>query len=205
MVDIGPALDRVNTVAYGATMVTMVETRAGERIGPDDWVRGAFGVLLREGIAGVRVEPLAARLGVTKGSFYWHFADRNALHAAMLDHWRMIATRDIIVRVERVRGGARAKLRHLIAMTAGREAARLETAMRGWARQDATVATAIAAADRERIAYVAGLLGALGVKSAAADLRARFLYLAVIGGYFSQAEHVSGARGFWREIENLIS
>jgi AcrR family transcriptional regulator len=201
-------LDRVNTVPYGATMSAKLESHtrnAGERIGPDDWVRGALSVLLREGIAGVRVEPLAARLGVTKGSFYWHFADRGALHAAMLEHWRTIATRDIILRVERVSGGPRAKLRHLIAMTAGREAARLETAMRGWARQDASVAEAIGAADRERIAYVAGLLSALGVKPAAADLRARILYLAVIGSYFSQAERLPAGRRLWREIENLIS
>ena len=79
MVDIGPTLDRVNTVAYGATMSAKFETGTGERIGPGDWVRGAFRVLLREGIAGVRIEPLAVTLGVTKGSFYWHFADRGAL------------------------------------------------------------------------------------------------------------------------------
>ena len=88
------------------------------RIGRSEWIRGAMDLLVREGIAGVRVEPLAVRLNVTKGSFYWHFADRDALHAAMLDQWRSIATRAIIVRLEGGGGVPRAKLRRLIAITA---------------------------------------------------------------------------------------
>lgn len=176
------------------------------RIGRNEWIREALLLLLREGIAGVRVEPLAARLNVTKGSFYWHFKDRAALHQAMLDHWRAIATREIVERVERGGGTAREKLRRLIALaTGGKAPGRLETAMRGWARQDTTVADAIAAADGERIAYVSDLLRALGIKAGVADLRARILYLALIGSYFSQAERLAAGRGVWREIEELIS
>jgi len=190
-------------VAYGLIMGARPNA---ERIGRDEWIREALALLLREGIAGVRVEPLAVRLNVTKGSFYWHFKDRAALHQAMLDQWRAIATREIIERVERHGGSAREKLRRLIALaTGGKAPGRLETAMRGWARQDAAVAEAVAAADGERIAYVSGLLRALGIKPGVADLRARILYLALIGSYFSQAERSSAGRGLWREIENLIS
>ncbi len=209
MVGIAQTLERVNTVAYGAAMGAKAETRAraaSARIGRGDWLHSAFAVLVREGIEGVRVEPLAARLDVTKGSFYWHFKDRAALHAAMLEHWRAAATRDIIAQVEQAGGTPRAKLRCLIAISVhGKGAARLETAMRGWAHQDAKVAEAIAAADRERIDYVSGLLRALGVKPAVADLRARILYLMVIGSYFSAAQSMAGGRDPWREIETLIT
>lgn len=190
-------------------MGAKVETRAGGaavRIGRSDWVRGAFVLLLRDGIAGVSVEPLAARLGVTKGSFYWHFKDRRALHDAMLEYWRAIATRDIIARVEQAGGAPRAKLRRLIAITTmSGDASRLETAMRGWARQDANVAEAVSAADYDRIRYVSGLLCALGVKPAVADLRSRILYLTVIGSYFSAAQRMAAGRDLWREIEALIT
>jgi AcrR family transcriptional regulator len=205
-------LEAVNTVAYGAAMTTKAEMsvraegQRGARIGRSEWIGGAIQVLAREGIAGVRVEVLAARLNVTKGSFYWHFADREALYDAMLERWRSIATSAIIERVEGAGGTPRAKLQHLIAITARNAmGAQLETAMRSWARQDRRVANAIAAADRERVAYVAGLLRDLGVAPALADLRARILYLAVIGSYFSVAQRTSGGRDLWREIEALIA
>jgi AcrR family transcriptional regulator len=189
----------VNTVAYGRSM----KAKHDARIGRDEWIREALKLLLAEGIAGVRVEPLALRLKVTKGSFYWHFKDRAALHAAMLEHWRRIATRAIAERVDQAGGTPRAKLRRLIGFgTSGVAPGTLETAMRGWARHDATVAAAIAAADDERIAYVSGLLRALGIKPGVADVRARILYLALIGSYFSQ---VPTGRALWREIETLVS
>ena len=158
-----------------------------------------------EGISGVRVEPLASRLNVTKGSFYWHFKDRAELHEAMLAHWLAIATREIIVRVEAGGGTGREKLRRLITITtAGKGPGRLETAMRGWAQQDSNVARALALADKERIAYVSGLLRELGLKPGLADLRAQMLYLTVIGNFFSQASHMKSGQAFWREAETLI-
>ena len=51
------------------------------------WIAAAFDALADGGIDAVRVEPLAKALGITKGSFYWHFADRRALLDAMLDAW----------------------------------------------------------------------------------------------------------------------
>jgi AcrR family transcriptional regulator len=93
--------------------MTKNETRMG-RIGREEWIREALKLLLAEGIGGVRVEPLALRLKVTKGSFYWHFKDRAALHAAMLAHWQRIATRAIAERVDQAGGTPRAKLRRLI-------------------------------------------------------------------------------------------
>lgn len=183
-------------------MMTKNETRAS-RIGREDWIREALVLLQREGIAGVRVEPLALRLKVTKGSFYWHFKDRAALHAAMLEHWRAITTRDVIERFDRAGGSARLKLRRLIGLATGAVApVALDTAMREWARQDPTVAAAVATTDSERVAFISALLCEMGIKPGVADLRARILYLAAVGSYFSQA---GARRGLWREIEALIS
>lgn len=163
-------------------------------------------VLQDEGIGGVRVEPLALRLKVTKGSFYWHFKDRAALHDAMLEHWQLVGTRAIAESVEKAGGSARARLRRLMGVaTTNKRAHKLETAMRGWARHDPKVAAAIAAADRVRIDYVSGLLREMGVGERAAELRSRILYLALIGSYFSAAQRVASGPDVWREIEALIT
>ena len=53
----------------------------------EQWAEAALGAIATGGIKAVAVEPLAARLGVTKGSFYWHFADRRALIDAALERW----------------------------------------------------------------------------------------------------------------------
>jgi AcrR family transcriptional regulator len=140
------------------------------------WVRAGLALLAREGIDAVRVEPLAALLGVTKGSFYWHFANRGALHEAMLEAWRNRQATSIAAEPH-VNAG------HTLAALAapGRQAARLESAIRAWARRDGKVARALAAIDRQRLASVARLLAANGAAPDAARTRAKLLTLAFIG------------------------
>lgn len=199
----------VNTVAYGASMSAAKSQRtaaASRRIGRREWVREAFALLIEGGIDAVRVEPLASRLGVTKGSFYWHFEDRAALHAAMIEDWRDVGTRDIRAHVERGGGDARARLRRLIGIaTLDPKAAALETAIRGWARQDERAASALLLADEERVSYVSGLLQTLGAKREDADVRSRIVYLTLIGSYFSAANRKLASKDVWRAIESLVA
>ena len=62
-------------------------TGTRQMLGPEDWESAALLLLADRGLAGVAIEPLARRLGVTKGSFYWHFSDRGALLRAALSRW----------------------------------------------------------------------------------------------------------------------
>jgi AcrR family transcriptional regulator len=101
----------------------------------EDWVQAATRALAAQGIDAVRVERLAADLGVTKGSFYWHFADLAALRAAVLATWEARATTEIIERVEERGGDAADKLRRLGEIVFGGEGA-LERQVRAWAAQD---------------------------------------------------------------------
>src|SRR5690606_13043756 len=64
------------------------------------WVDAGIEILVRESIEHVRVERLARELGVTKGSFYWHFKDREDLQAAILDRWFQKATVGVRERAE---------------------------------------------------------------------------------------------------------
>jgi AcrR family transcriptional regulator len=147
------------------------------------WIDAAFAALARDGTEAVRVEPLATALGVTKGSFYWHFADRNALLGALFQHWAD-------GRIEAIRAetgndaDARATLYRLIELYARGPNARglaIELALRGLARADARAAEAVNKVDAERLARVAALFGALGVKPAEAEARAFLFYAFVFG------------------------
>jgi AcrR family transcriptional regulator len=68
---------------------------------PAAWSEAAFRAIARGGVNAVAIEPIAAELGATKGSFYWHFQNRDALIGAALDEWERRLTDDVIQRLER--------------------------------------------------------------------------------------------------------
>jgi len=145
------------------------------RLDQGDWVDCAQEVLAERGIDAVRVEVLAKRLGVTKGSFYWHFKDRDDLLAAMLQRWRKRATLGIIERLESTHEPAAERLHRLLRLQFNARKAEIgadiELSIRLWARHDPKVAIALQEIDELRLRYIAKLLGELGV--ATEELRAR--------------------------------
>ena len=66
-----------------------------QRLSADDWAQAALDMIAEQGVAAVAVEPLARRLGVTKGSFYWHFPSRDALLQAALERWELVEEKDV--------------------------------------------------------------------------------------------------------------
>src|SRR5690348_1991379 len=103
------------------------------------WVEEGLRALARGGPDAVRIEPLAQALGVTKGGFYWHFADRQALLEEMLGAWERTSVDAVIERVDRAGGGAREKLRRLfeLALASSSDALlRMDLAVRDWSRRD---------------------------------------------------------------------
>ncbi len=160
------------------------------RLDRDAWIRGALALLTTGGIADVKVEPLAASLGVTKGSFYWHFDDRAALLQAMLETWVAQGTEGIIDLVADGVGpdptvDPATALRRLTQLTLGPpdEHDATETAIRAWAATEPAVAATVAAVDERRLAYVTDLLVAAGIEPPVARGRAHALYRVIIGEY----------------------
>jgi AcrR family transcriptional regulator len=170
-----------------------------------DWVKAAFRVLAREGAEGVRVEPLAAELGVTKGSFYWHFADRAALLSAILNEWERLATEQVIALVDGVRGSPRERLLRLLEVTlAHPRAAAIEQAIRAWAAREHAVRHALERVDARRVDYVRDLLVAGGVERRRAIRRSQIMYLALLGEYVVVSHGGSPrARAVWEELADL--
>src|ERR1700760_697069 len=104
----------LRTLAYGSRPYASVWSMSTDaRLTTDDWAAAALDALLSEGPAGVAVQPLARRLGTTKGSFYWHFESRDELLRAALARWQDVATGDVIRRTEAASDDPREKARLL--------------------------------------------------------------------------------------------
>ncbi|MBB4266431.1 AcrR family transcriptional regulator [Roseospira visakhapatnamensis] len=151
----------------------------------DAWLDAAFAMLAEGGVDNVRVEPLARRLKVTKGGFYWHFKDRADLLAVMLVRWRD-GRAEVITRHAQPGPDETAEdvLRRLLARYLNHpnpRGAAIEMGVRDWARHDAEAAEAVAAVDHERLSRVVPLFEALGLDVDEAQARARLFYAYVFG------------------------
>jgi AcrR family transcriptional regulator len=147
---------------------------------PEDWIAAATQVLVDQGIDHVRVDTLAGKLQVTRGSFYWHFRDREDLLRRVLQAWAEMTTLQLTRRLESSRTDPREQLRDVISLPfrgrAAARAARIELAIRAWARRDEMARQAVDDADASRIAYHAQVFVALGFQPGEARMRAFVLY-----------------------------
>ena len=153
-----------------------------------DWIEAATVGLAKAGPAGVKIEALARKLGVTKGSFYWHFENQPALLAAVLAHWRERGTREIIATVDAAGGTAAERLRRLWGIVSGPDLGP-ELAIRDWARRDRKAAAAVAEVDSERMGYLRELFRELGCDARETEARSILLYSLLVGVYFIRADH----------------
>lgn len=153
-----------------------------ERLGPDAWIDAAYGKFREGGVSAVRVDPLAKGLGITRGSFYWHFKDRAALLRAVLQRWREEETERTIAENEAGGGDASARLLRLL-HTCSADDGRLEVGMRDWAAQDAAAREEVRQIDTRRIQYMTNLAEDAGIPSQIARARCRVAYLAWLGSY----------------------
>jgi AcrR family transcriptional regulator len=153
---------------------------ADHRLDRSTWIESALQVLAARGINGVRIEVLAKALGVTKGSFYWHFRDRVTLLTAMLQEWRRRATLPLIERLEATGETPLTRLRRLLRsqFDAHGEATTsdMELAVRLWARQEARPAEVIREIDELRLRHIEHLLTEIGVTQQGSRGRAVLIY-----------------------------
>lgn len=150
----------------------------------DAWIKAATSIVVDHGIDGLRVEVLAKKLKVTKGSFYWHFKDRRDLLDAVLAVWKEGRVSDIRKQTSCAPGAEAAALLHTIdvyAAARNRKGIHIEAAMRDWARRDAHAAAVVEEVDAERLACACRLFLACGMPDEEARARSLMLYAYVFG------------------------
>lgn len=147
---------------------------------PETWIEAATELLVVNGIDAVRVDVISKILNVTRGSFYWHFKDRDDLLHHVLESWRKTTTEQIIERFDKHQDTPKLLFKELISLPfRGRAAARaanIELAIRAWARRDQMARYAVDQVDSRRLAYIAQCFSALGFPMAEARERAFMLY-----------------------------
>ena len=158
-------------------------TERGWRGTPDLWLDAAYELLVEGGVEAVKVMPLANRLGLSRTSFYWHFPDREALLAGLVERWQAKNTGSLVARCEMAAATIAGAMLNLFDCwyDSALFDSRLEFAMRTWSLTDPEVARAMAEADATRIAAITGLFRRFGYDETEADTRARTLYLTQVG------------------------
>jgi AcrR family transcriptional regulator len=150
-----------------------------DQLSAKDWLDQGLKALAANGFAALKAEPLAKAMGVSRGSFYWHFADIGAFHAAILKYWREVAVEQIIADVEAAAGHDN-PLPHLLQRVFSARSG-VERAVRSWAAFDPAARAAVHAIDRRRMDYVESRLHAAGFPAEAAQARTQILYWAFLG------------------------
>jgi AcrR family transcriptional regulator len=157
-----------------------------ERLTAQDWIDFALTTLADEGFHALKVDVLARKLGVSRGSFYWHFRDLGAFHARVIEHWKQIATEGIIADIERY-DAAEERLDALARHGFAHDVV-LEVRMRAWADNHAEVARVLGDIDRRRREYMEQMLVEAGIAPSLAATRAQLFYWTYLGAALSRSK-----------------
>jgi AcrR family transcriptional regulator len=167
------------------------------------WIEEGLRALAAGGPDAVRIASLARALGVSKGGFYGYFDNRRALLEEMLDSWEREVTDEVIERVDRGGGDARARLQRLFAMAASDDRpttdVTTELAVCDWARRDPAVAKRLRRVDNRRMDYLRSLFGAFCPDRDDVEARCMLVMSLYVGNHFIVADH--GARSREEVIE----
>jgi AcrR family transcriptional regulator len=194
---------------YGRLMARKLQTLDGRRLSREDWVEGAITFLSQHSVGSLRLDLLVKQMGVTKGSFYWHFASREALLDAVLESWQTRMTRDIEAWLNSAAGTPADQLRRLLHIGISSRpdvpGGPLELSLRDWARRDRRVNKIVMSVDAERLRILKSLYLAAGLTDERADAQALFHMTYVVGGRMMLFDgDVSTVEKRWRIGESVL-
>jgi AcrR family transcriptional regulator len=174
--------------------------KSTESLTRDDWISAAWDMLGENGLDGVRVEPLARRLGVTKGSFYWHFKDRQQLMEALLDRWFSIWDDQMLPDMEEAANPAD-RIWALFESVLGRLTRGQTVSLRMMSHSDADVARRIDERDAQRLSFLISQLVEIGFAPSEARVRGQVYQTIMTGEYLRSGglpleERVARARSY---------
>lgn len=173
------SIDFVNTLAYGCWMTS-------KKLNTQDWIQAAFRALTAGGPEAIKAEAIARQLKVSKGSFYWHFSNVDALKTEMLEHWYKGATDDIISGLESKAQTPKDKLAQLVDITASDNSelyggVSVEATIRDWGKYSTQAGSMVKKVDQHRMAFVHRQFSDYGYNDEQSKAYAGILYAGLIG------------------------
>ena len=156
----------------------MKSSKKKKRFSREEWLRCAADIVAKEGGAHTTIDNLCARLGVTKGSFYAHFADRKDFVRQFVQQWSKASTQSVISEIDKLQDEpAEARLLALMRHLRGLKTKRVEVALRAWAENDSVVAEGVRLTDEKRYDYVRQIFREMGFRGADLEVRTRIFVL----------------------------
>lgn len=165
-----------------------------QRRSREDWIAAGIEILGEVGVDKVRVDRIAALLGVTKGSFYWHFKDRSHFLDAIVETWEARGTKNLISRSETEGLDPEARSQHLWNLISGSGDTRAELAIRDWARRNDAIAERVQRVDDRRMRYLEAIFTDLGMPQDQVGPRSLLAYSLLIGDYLVTTRHAKRAQ-----------
>ena len=162
----------------------------------EDWLNAARDILVTEGVANVKVQPLGAQLGVSRSSFYWYFENRSGLLAALLEEWAARNTVRIVAQCNAPSSNITEALCNFFRcfVDDSQFDRGLDFAVREWSRRDPALRTRVDAADTARLDAVIAMYARHGYTPEDADTRARILYYMQLGYHALEVQEDMGLR-----------
>ena len=166
------------------------------------WIDAARETLIEGGIRSVRIEPLARRLGVTTGSFYWHFKKLGDLLAALAQDWEARNSTGLFRAVAEAGPDPIGQVNALVDVWIEEHdfSPAYDSAMRDWARQNGEIEARVRRIDNRRIAVLRNIFLALGYDAPEAFIRARVTYFHQVGYY---AMRITESKARRRQLKPL--
>lgn len=172
----------------------------GKRLTRDDWIDLGLISLSKKGFKSLRADSLAQSIGVSRGSFYWHFTNIADFELQLMNAWMQRTTESVIVELDR-EFSPESRLTKLVGLALSNELT-LDKAMRSWSMEDKRASQIVTKVDNQRIVYVQSLLEAIGLNKQEISLRAKALYWSCIGR--SVVEHKSKSSTQIADVKGLI-
>jgi AcrR family transcriptional regulator len=154
------------------TSARTVKTTRKESLSREGWLEAALEVLSQKGGAKLRIDSLVRQVGVTKGSFYWHFKNREDFIHSLIDYWHENYTLNVSSYLDEVEGTPGEKLLLLMEMVFLNQLTRYDLAIRSWALAEPELQARLKRTDNHRIGYLKQLFQGMGFPGDAAEFRA---------------------------------
>ena len=182
-----------------------METQNKRRLTRDDWVRETLKVLQQRGIDGVKIVIIAERLGVTSGSFYWHFKNLRELLDCLLQYWERELTDAVMEAAKAFKGPPEDRILNLMVQVIEEDAAVYDHAISVWARRDLAANEVFGRTLRKRFGFARWMFEQCGFADGPAGIRGRLLVAYLMGESATDLTSDANWKAVIREMHKVLT